>query len=125
MALCRPFDRLRHALSHGVVMASPQKRSFNNLTVSPMYTITGIRAAAGRRGDQAARSVHHRNARRQWAAITSEFCQLEREGGGISREGKCGTETFHVRSRKLDLEQTSVESVSKPAEDRARQEGGG
>lgn len=46
MTLYRPFYRLWHSVSHGVVMVSPQKRSFNNLTVSPMYTITGVRTAS-------------------------------------------------------------------------------
>lgn len=73
MTLYRPFYRLWHSVSHGVVMVSPQKRSFNNLTVSPMYTITGVRAACGGR-EIKPRSVHHRNAhRKQWAPITSKF----------------------------------------------------
>lgn len=59
-----PFYRFWHSMSHGVVMASPQKRSFNNLTVSPMYTITGVRVVCGGR-EIKPRSVHHRNAHRR------------------------------------------------------------
>lgn len=62
--LYRLFYRLWHSMSHGVVMASPQKHSFNNLTVSPMYTITGVRIAWGGREIEP-RSVHHRNARQR------------------------------------------------------------
>lgn len=46
MTLYRSFYRLWHSVSHGMVMVSPQKRSFNNLTVSPMYTITGVRTVS-------------------------------------------------------------------------------